>query len=59
MKWSSTIQYEYHTCLTEKLVETGGTTGIVGDLKSGGSLNTFAARYLNTQGLNNSYLKSP
>jgi hypothetical protein len=40
MKWSSTIQYEYCTCPTEKLVETGGTAGIVvGDLKSGGSLN--------------------
>jgi len=39
MKWSSTIQYEYHTCPTEKLVDTGGTAGIVvGDLKSGGSL---------------------
>jgi len=37
MKWSSTIQYEYRTCPTEKLVETGGTAGIaVGDLKSGG-----------------------
>jgi hypothetical protein len=41
MKWSSTTEYEYRTCPTEKLVETGGTAGIVvGDLKSCGSLKS-------------------
>ena len=29
------------------------------DLNSSSNINTFAASYLNSQGLNNSYLKSP
>ena len=29
------------------------------DIRVSGGINTFASSYLNTQGLNNSYLKSP
>ena len=48
MKWTERVNHIGSGVLQENLSE---------NLKV--CLNTFAASYLNTQGLNNSYLKSP